>query len=192
VFEFVSLVLSRQFTVNWSRDLITNCGTRVANLWDLAPCSPYVNWCYGGKFELHVQGRKSEERETGAKQVARPSHYTALYPWRWQQHSSFIIKPLTGEFQFVSHLAAHGGRGALGAQRVRAAQHWPSAQWSADRNSSRKLPELSPDMSIWFEGTCQTMQPDQETESSTVQPDLKGFWRWCDRLCGLVGRVPDS
>jgi hypothetical protein len=34
---------------------------KVAILWDLAPCSPYINQGFGGKYHLHFQGRKSSE-----------------------------------------------------------------------------------------------------------------------------------
>jgi hypothetical protein len=34
----------------------------VAIFW-VAPCSPYVNWRLGGKYQLHLQGRKLAEQE---------------------------------------------------------------------------------------------------------------------------------
>jgi hypothetical protein len=36
----------------------------VATFWDVAPCSPYVNPRFVGKYRLHPQGRKSVEQET--------------------------------------------------------------------------------------------------------------------------------
>jgi hypothetical protein len=32
----------------------------VAIFWDIAPCSPYANRYFGGKFRLHLQGRKNQ------------------------------------------------------------------------------------------------------------------------------------
>jgi hypothetical protein len=29
-----------------------------ANLWDIAPCSPYVNRRFGGSYYIHLHGRK--------------------------------------------------------------------------------------------------------------------------------------
>jgi hypothetical protein len=36
---------------------------------DIAPCSPYVDRCFGGTYHLHLQGRKSAEQETSLKQA---------------------------------------------------------------------------------------------------------------------------
>jgi hypothetical protein len=35
------------------------------------PCSPYVNQHFGGKYHLHLQGRKSVEKETDALRMAK-------------------------------------------------------------------------------------------------------------------------
>jgi hypothetical protein len=43
----------------------------IANFWDIAPCSSYVNWRFRGKYHLHLQGRQSAEKETSVQQVAR-------------------------------------------------------------------------------------------------------------------------
>jgi succinylglutamate desuccinylase len=32
--------------------------------WDIAPCSRYMNRRFGGTYHLHLQGRKSAEKET--------------------------------------------------------------------------------------------------------------------------------
>jgi hypothetical protein len=42
-----------------------------ANFCDIAPCSPYVNRRFGGKYHIRLQNQKSEEQETGVQQVAR-------------------------------------------------------------------------------------------------------------------------
>jgi hypothetical protein len=47
----------------------------VAICWDKAPCSPYVNRRFGGRYNLHLQGRKSAEQETS---VARQNDF--VYP----------------------------------------------------------------------------------------------------------------
>jgi hypothetical protein len=47
--------------------------------------SLYVNRRFGGKYHLHLQGRKSAEQETSVKQVARL--VAALYTRWWQYHN---------------------------------------------------------------------------------------------------------
>jgi hypothetical protein len=42
----------------------------VAIIWGIASCSPYVNRHFGGKYHLHLHGRKSAEQETSKLQVA--------------------------------------------------------------------------------------------------------------------------
>jgi hypothetical protein len=42
----------------------------VAIFWDTAPCSPYVNWRFGGTYNLHFQGREATEQETSLQQAA--------------------------------------------------------------------------------------------------------------------------
>jgi hypothetical protein len=41
------------------------------NFWDIAPCCPYVKRRFGGKYHLHLHGRKSLEQETSVKRRAR-------------------------------------------------------------------------------------------------------------------------
>jgi hypothetical protein len=53
-------------------------GINVANFWDKAPCSSYVNRRFGGTFRHYLQGRRSFDRETSAQ------HVTTLYPKSWQ------------------------------------------------------------------------------------------------------------
>jgi hypothetical protein len=33
--------------------------TNVTIFWDISPCSPYGNRCFGGNYDLHLQGRKT-------------------------------------------------------------------------------------------------------------------------------------
>jgi hypothetical protein len=77
----------------------------VATFWDIAPCSPYVNRRFGGKYCLHLQGLKSllpshlfatrwflarliVDPEVGAdtflRNVGSQTDYMALYLRRWQ------------------------------------------------------------------------------------------------------------
>jgi hypothetical protein len=42
----------------------------VAIFWNIAQCSLYANWHYGGMHQLHLQGRKSAKQETRVQQVA--------------------------------------------------------------------------------------------------------------------------
>jgi hypothetical protein len=68
-------------------------------LWDIVSCSPYVNRRFGGKYHLHLQGRKSVEQEISKEQnpdtylrnVGSHTNYTALYTRTWQQsHLVFV------------------------------------------------------------------------------------------------------
>jgi hypothetical protein len=43
------------------------------HLLDTAPCSPYVNWRFAGKYHFHLQGKESAEEETSVQQIL-PSH----------------------------------------------------------------------------------------------------------------------
>jgi hypothetical protein len=43
----------------------------VAIYWDLAQCSPYVNWCFEGRYNLHPKSWKSSKQEASMQQVAR-------------------------------------------------------------------------------------------------------------------------
>jgi hypothetical protein len=42
-----------------------------AIFWDIAPCTSYVNGCFGGTRYLRLEGQKSAEQETRVQQVAR-------------------------------------------------------------------------------------------------------------------------
>jgi hypothetical protein len=90
-------------------EVLTVVVMNVAIFCDLALCSPYVNRRCGEMYHLHIQRRKSAEKETSMQQVASQnaiflssfftlmmevikflqnvgSHtdYTALYPRIWQ------------------------------------------------------------------------------------------------------------
>jgi hypothetical protein len=47
------------------------CILKVAILWDMAPWNEYVNRRSRGSCHLHLQGRKSADKETRVQQVAR-------------------------------------------------------------------------------------------------------------------------
>jgi hypothetical protein len=66
---FASAVQNRVVFVG-SEDL-TAVAMNVTILWDIAPCSPYVNRRFKGTYHLHLQGRKSAGQETSIEQVAR-------------------------------------------------------------------------------------------------------------------------
>jgi hypothetical protein len=42
-----------------------------AILWDMSACITHVNRRFGGKYHLHVRGRKSAEQETSLQLVPR-------------------------------------------------------------------------------------------------------------------------
>jgi hypothetical protein len=63
----------------------------VAIFWDVAPCSPYMNWCFGRAYNPHLHGRKSSEQETSVKYVDRlATRFTVLscsadfQSWIWR------------------------------------------------------------------------------------------------------------
>jgi hypothetical protein len=63
--------------------------TQVAIFNYIAPCSPYINHCFGGTYYLHLQGRKSDEHEiiflAGASRgVGSHTDYREVYLRRWQ------------------------------------------------------------------------------------------------------------
>jgi hypothetical protein len=43
----------------------------VVIFWDISQCNPYANRLFGGKYHLHLQGRKLAEQETIVQQAAR-------------------------------------------------------------------------------------------------------------------------
>jgi hypothetical protein len=63
---------------------LTAVGMNVPIFWDIGPCGPYVNWRFGGTYNLHLQGKKSAEQETKVKPVAGPANDSV--------HSGTIVK----------------------------------------------------------------------------------------------------
>jgi hypothetical protein len=43
----------------------------VTIFWDIVLCFQYVNRRFGGTYNLHIQDRKSSQKETSVQQVAR-------------------------------------------------------------------------------------------------------------------------
>jgi hypothetical protein len=57
----------------------------VAVFWEIAPCSLYVNRCFGGTYHVYLNGRKSAEQETGlATCRTLVSRSTDFEPLRWR------------------------------------------------------------------------------------------------------------
>jgi hypothetical protein len=52
------------------RTSTANAFINVAIFWDAAPCSSFVNRRFGTLYHLHLQRRKSAERENSLQQVA--------------------------------------------------------------------------------------------------------------------------
>jgi hypothetical protein len=65
-------------------EVLTAVGMNVAIFCDIRPCSPYVNWRFGGTYNLHLQGKNSAEQETRVKPVAGPVNDSV--------HSGTIVK----------------------------------------------------------------------------------------------------
>jgi hypothetical protein len=40
---------------------------KIAIVWNIAPCSPYMNRRFGGMYRLHIQGPKSVEQEINVR-----------------------------------------------------------------------------------------------------------------------------
>jgi hypothetical protein len=45
-------------------EVLTAVSMKNVVFWDVAPCRSCVNWSFGGKYRLHLQGRKLRERGT--------------------------------------------------------------------------------------------------------------------------------
>jgi hypothetical protein len=71
--EYISDV-SRKWPVFVGFKVLKGVLKNVAIFWDAAPCIQHMNRRFGGPYNLHLQGRKSVEQETGVQMVAR---------WRW-------------------------------------------------------------------------------------------------------------
>jgi hypothetical protein len=51
-------------TVPVGFEVLTAVVIKTAILWDIAPCSPYMNRRFGGMYHIHLPGRKSAAQET--------------------------------------------------------------------------------------------------------------------------------
>jgi hypothetical protein len=72
----VSLAIKKETTSFKSKEIKLRQSTsyftmNVMIFWDTAPCSPYANRRFRGKYYLHLQGKKSAEQETSLQQVDR-------------------------------------------------------------------------------------------------------------------------
>jgi hypothetical protein len=98
---------------------------KIAIFWDIAPCGPFMNRCFGGTYHLVLQDRKSAEQETGGwhltshplqhwflapltfcpedggdmffRKIGSHTDHTALHPRIWQ-HSFVKLCLLRGLF----------------------------------------------------------------------------------------------
>jgi hypothetical protein len=66
-----NLEVEKLFIIYVGIEIMTAVVMNVAIFWDIAPCSPYVNRCFGGTYHLRLQDRKSAEQETSVQQVPR-------------------------------------------------------------------------------------------------------------------------
>jgi hypothetical protein len=63
---------------------------KVTVLWDIAPCSPYMNQRFGGMYYFLVQGRKSADRETSVLSIRTALSYVPEnYDFRKYRCESF-------------------------------------------------------------------------------------------------------
>jgi hypothetical protein len=85
-------------------EVLTAVVRNVAIFWDTALCSPYVTGHFGGKFHLHLQGRKSAEPET--------TGWTELYAAR-RFPAHLIFDPEDGDETLLSNVGSHTGYTAL-------------------------------------------------------------------------------
>jgi hypothetical protein len=75
----------------------------VAIFWDIAPCSSYVNQCFGGKYHLHLQCWILSEEETNLRQET--GHVWCLVP--------LIFDPEYGGDSFLRNVDWHTDYTAL-------------------------------------------------------------------------------
>jgi hypothetical protein len=52
-------------------EVLTAAVTNGVTLWNIAPCSSYVNRRFGGAYRLHIHGKKLAEQESSRQQVTR-------------------------------------------------------------------------------------------------------------------------
>jgi hypothetical protein len=62
-------------SMNVGFEVLTAVVMKTVIFLDIAPCSPYINRSFGGTYHLHLQGRKSAERECSAERSK------SLIPW---------------------------------------------------------------------------------------------------------------
>jgi hypothetical protein len=62
-----------------------SCSKNVQIFWDVAPYRLFVNRHFGGKYHLHLQGRKSAEQETGVQPVVLSSSSRIVKNWGEQR-----------------------------------------------------------------------------------------------------------
>jgi hypothetical protein len=63
----------------------------VAIFWDIAPCSPYLNRRFGGKYHPHLQGRTAADQEISVSHT----DCRVLYLKGWQRLFLMIPKCVT-------------------------------------------------------------------------------------------------
>jgi hypothetical protein len=57
----------------------------VANFWDVAPCSPYVDRRFLGTYRFHLQGQKLAEQESSDFRLI-PSSETSIHLRTTRRH----------------------------------------------------------------------------------------------------------
>jgi hypothetical protein len=62
-----------------------------STFWDIAPCSPYMNRCFGRLYHLHRQGWKSAEKETSMLPLSS-SNLTRVYVTCYKIKSDVCFK----------------------------------------------------------------------------------------------------
>jgi hypothetical protein len=62
---WISSYRSLNFAITYKWTATNNGNIDVAIFWDIAPCSRYVYRRFGGTYHVHLQGRKSVEKNTG-------------------------------------------------------------------------------------------------------------------------------
>jgi hypothetical protein len=66
--------------------VLTAVAIKVANFWDVAPCGPYMNQCFGKTHDLHIQGRKSAEQDASVLASGLAKSFT------WKQNKICVSK----------------------------------------------------------------------------------------------------
>jgi hypothetical protein len=55
----------------------------VTIFWYIAPYSPYVSRCFGGKYHFHLQGLKLAEKEIWKQQAPSFLLHAGFWNWKW-------------------------------------------------------------------------------------------------------------